>query len=248
MRTVILVSALLSALVLSGFAGRHTYGSREVKASGITKTIAPAVTPFTAVVISFPLNADISVEEGATASIQAEGDENILSYLKTRVTGNTLEVYCDNNVSFRGDYQVSAHIRLPRLVAVSLVGAANAAINGNVKGDKFELQISGAATAHIGNMSVHRFVSDISGSGNVEVADGNADRADFEISGSGRVQAYALKANEVSASISGSGTSEITAVQKLWADVSGSGTIKYQGQPELMRGDVSGSGGLYHQQ
>jgi hypothetical protein len=105
------------------------------------------------------------------------------------------------------------------------------------------------------------FKSDISGSGSVDLSASIAGKADFEISGSGEVHAsgtsQAMKADitgsgkvlaanletdKCKVQISGSGDVEINVKSELDADITGSGTVSYKGNPARVNADSSGSG------
>ena len=243
MKAFILVAALAaSVLTLSFVCTNHV-----VRGNGKMTTAHPDVTSFDAIEIAFPMKAGISVQDGATASVQYDGDENILSYIKTKVRNHTLVIYCDDNLSFRDGSDVTANIKIPAITALSLSSSERAIISGNIKSPKFKLDISGSGSTSIENLNVADFESDISGSGSIDVNGGSVNKAQYEISGSGRVRAYPLQANEVYASISGSGKTEVSATQKLSIDISGSGTIRYKGRPDIVKQDISGSGSLLHE-
>lgn len=81
----------------------------------------------------------------------------------------------------------------------------------------------------------------ISGSGRIE-ATGSAERMDATISGSGKVLAVGLKVQIASVRISGSGDVEIEVGKELEANISGSGSVSYKGNPSKVNSNASGSG------
>ena len=82
---------------------------------------------------------------------------------------------------------------------------------------------------------------DISGSGTV-VLEGKGDDGDIEISGSGTLYAEDFSTHTFQIEISGSGKCEVNVSQTLDADISGSGSVYYKGNPEKVRSNISGSG------
>ena len=62
------------------------------------------------------------------------------------------------------------------------------------------------------------------------------------VSGSGDVEAYDLKTEKAELKIAGSGSIGISVEKEIVARVSGSGDIKYKGQPRIEDIKVSGSG------
>jgi hypothetical protein len=82
---------------------------------------------------------------------------------------------------------------------------------------------------------------EISGSGKIE-ASGSAQSIKASISGSGRVNASNLEVDKCTVRISGSGDVEIHVKSELDANISGSGTVSYKGNPSHVNGHSSGSG------
>jgi hypothetical protein len=115
----------------------------------------------------------------------------------------------------------------------------------NVKGSAKELssQVSGS-----GRVSLHVDVSgdsdfSISGSGKIE-ASGKADELKTSISGSGKVFASDLEVNKADIHISGSGNAEVNVKDELETRISGSGNVRYKGNPNKVNANSSGSGSV----
>ena len=182
------------------------------------------------------------MQSGAQPGIQMNGYENILKHITTTVKNNTLYVKCDLGETWTIDCDgLTTQITLPSLTSLTLTGAPDADIHGNVAGGNFKLDISGKANVTIDNINVDTFASDVSGAADITIKGGTVKSAAYEISGAAKVKAFPLQAGETVASISGAGTSEVTAITKLTASISGAGTIKYKGHPSISQ-DVSGVG------
>lgn len=124
-------------------------------------------------------------------------------------------------------------------------------IEANVAGSG-RLQVGGSCNAlesdvsGSGRVVVHAKISGtadvgISGSGRIE-ASGTAQAMKATVSGSGEVHASNLEVNNCSVRISGSGDVEINVKNELDANISGSGTVSYKGNPSHVNGHSSGSG------
>jgi hypothetical protein len=204
----------------------------------------PMVSTFNAVEIELPIQADITVQEGATPMVRVDGYENVLTHIMAKVQGNKLKIYTDLDETWEIDCDdVVVHITVPAMASLSLSGAPDADIHGNIAGDQFKLDISGASTVTIDNINVNDFSSEISGAAEIKVKGGTVKRAAYEVSGAGKIIAFPLKTEETSASISGAGKGEVTASQKLMASISGAGQIKYKGHPSVSK-EVSGVGAV----
>lgn len=213
-----------------------------LRGEGSRTTSAPAVSSFSAVDINIAVKADITVQNGAQPGIQFNGYENIIKHIKTSVKNNTLYITSDLDDMWDIDLDgVTANITVPSITALTLTGAPDANMHGNITGSDFKLEISGASKVVIDNINVDNFSSEVSGAADIEVKGGAVKKASYEISGAGKILAFPLQAAETSASISGAGKSEVTALTKLHASISGAGTIKYKGHPEVTQ-EVSGVG------
>lgn len=162
------------------------------------------------------------------------------------------------SVSGSGDLIGETKITTSRL-NLSVSGSGSLQIDADVSGD-VESSLSGSGRLDLKG-KCRSFESSVSGSGKMELNLMIADKADFEVSGSGKVRA-AGTAQEVKASISGSGQVlaanlvvdrcdvrisgsgdvEINVNKELDANISGSGTVTYKGNPSHVNSHASGSG------
>ncbi len=145
----------------------------------------------------------------------------------------------DLNVSGSGSLQIEAD--------------ASGKMEGNVSGSG-ELIVKGSCTS---------FESDVSGSGEVSLSATIRQGADFGVSGSGKIRAEGtvkevkthisgsgkvlagnLEADKCEVRISGSGDVEINVKSDLDANISGSGTVSYKGNPSHVNSHSSGSGSV----
>ena len=101
--------------------------------------------------------------------------------------------------------------------------------------------ISGSGKITLNGAVQGTLSSGISGSGKLE-ASGTAKTLRSSISGSGKVAGFTLAVENCFARISGSGTVEISATKEIDAEISGSGTVLYKGNPDHVSSHSSGSG------
>ena len=97
-----------------------------------------------------------------------------------------------------------------------------------------------------GNVTMKLNVTDaanfgVSGSGKINAA-GTASKVKVSISGSGKVLAADLETNTCDVRISGSGDVEINVKEALDANISGSGSVSYKGDPKRLNSHSAGSG------
>ena len=216
----------------------------RLKGEGKKTTSTPVVTGFNAVDIDLSLKADITIQSGAQPAITYDGYENLIKHIKTEVRDNTLYITGDLTDTWNMDCDdVTAHITLPSLSALSMSGASDAYLHGNMTGPSFELSISGSSKVIVDNINVDTFSTEASGAAHIEIKAGSVKSASYELSGAGKILAFPLQTVETSASISGAGKGEVTATATLDVDISGAGSIKYKGHPTVTQ-EVSGVGSI----
>ena len=77
---------------------------------------------------------------------------------------------------------------------------------------------------------------------NTIVLGGTVGIAEFSIAGSGTVRAFDCTMDELECKIAGSGDIEAFVVNKIKAEIAGSGSVKYKGDPQDIQKKVMGSG------
>lgn len=162
------------------------------------------------------------------------------------------------NVSGSGDIVGETKISTENL-DLNVSGSGSLKIEVEASGD-IEADVSGS-----GNMDLkakcRSFDSDVSGSGNIRLSSNITDVADLGVSGSGRIMASGtagsvkagisgsgkvlaadLETSRCQVRISGSGDVEINVKNELDANITGSGSVSYRGNPSKVNSHASGSG------
>ena len=161
---------------------------------------------------------NVDVRFGATTSVVIAADDNILPLLSSRVIDGTLKI--ESRGSYRTRNPIRVWITTPRLDEFTTMGSGNVVIH-DVSSPHLKLTLQG--------------------SGDIE-ANGRTGELDLALMGSGRAQLGDLAATDVSAGVFGSGTAVVRARGKLDAQMFGSGTLRYIGNPKSMRSSHFGSG------
>ena len=105
----------------------------------------------------------------------------------------------------------------------------------------FDSHVSGSGRVRMDITVAERAAFGISGSGKIEVS-GTAQEMKASISGSGEVRGANLVVDKCDVRISGSGGVEISVNKELDANISGSGSVGYKGNPPHVNSHSSGSG------
>jgi hypothetical protein len=191
-----------------------------VMGSGTMASASRDVTGFDSVVIAGSGTATIEVTGVDSLTIEAE--DNILPLLTSNVSGTILELGVESSIS--PTRPITYSITVASLSSIEILGNANVMASG-VDSDALRVVISGSS---------------------VVSAAGTATEVDVEISGSGSYAGSDLVASIRRVEITGYGTATVNATEELHANISGSGTIRYLGDPSVTE-SVSGSGTISRQ-
>jgi len=170
-----------------------------------------------------------------------EADQNLLPYIRTRVSGTILIVDNGTRKCLRSDYPIRVYVHTPEIKLMNLVGSGMITAE-SVYADELRLQIEGSGHIDITGIDVLDLQVIISGSGNVNLR-GKTDIVEYTIAGSGTISAQSLLSNSCTVEISGSGDIYCNVEEKLDVLISGSGNIYYKGIPSIST-NISGSGNV----
>ncbi len=187
-----------------------------VEGSGVETTQTRTVEPFDRVRIEG--SAEAIVRIGEPQKVTIVGDDNLLEHVRTRVVDGTLELGMDSG-SYRFRKELRFEITVPRLTGVAVAGSGDLQAIG-IDCDTFDVSIAGSG--------------DVKGAGRTQ-------RLEVDIAGSGDVALFSLAARSADVAIAGSGQVDVTVSDELDAQVFGSGSVRYRGEPRVKR-SIAGSG------
>ena len=170
-----------------------------------------------------------------------ETDQNLIPYIRTRVSGTTLIVDNGTRKCLRSEYPIRIYVHLPEINMMNLVGSGLISAEA-VYADELNLTIEGSGVIDVSGIDVLDLSVLITGSGDVKLY-GESDNADYIITGSGNIDAKNVLTNTCLAEIEGSGSIYVNVITRLTAIISGSGSIFYRGTPPVST-QISGSGEL----
>jgi len=187
---------------------------------------------------------DVDLVAGKEGKIIIKGEENILAAIVVEVEDNTLKIHNKNNTNLRPSMGKKVQLTIPfdKISELALAGSGDIQTKSSIKSDKFLAKLSGSGNFNLA-VDSNSLELNLSGSGNVRLK-GTADNFTTKLSGSGDIDAADLKSKNVDVNVSGSGNSRVNCNESLTARVSGSGDIKYSGNPEKRDVKVSGSGNI----
>jgi len=156
---------------------------------------------------------------------------------------NCSDVLKGNNVNVRlnGSGDLHANLEVNNL-DLGISGSGNAQFSG-VRGS-LKISVSGSGDVEASNLQLENCSTSTNGSGDMKLSGAVVDLS-IKVSGSGDINAYNLKAVNASITCNGSGDVVVNVVEKLQANLSGSGDVTYTGSPSMVDVDARGSGEVY---
>ena len=168
-----------------------------------------------------PLKLAVTAPMVKSMKITGSGDFDLLN-----------DATVDHDVEFTvvGSGDIEARSITCDKLSLSISGSGDIDIN-KVEAKRFETLIAGSGDVEAKSVQAREVYASISGSGDIELK-GKTDTAELRIAGSGDLKAHNLQARSVDASVAGSGDLTCYATESLKAFSSGSGDIRYKGDPK----------------
>lgn len=263
MRTLFKIGSglLLLAFLLIGLSfsilraqGTNTRGSHEGRElSSETRAITADVTE---IELSGPI--DMTLRQGAIASMKVSGEKRFLENVDTTQTGKLLHIGTKGMLlHHRQPLQVV--LTLPSIEKLNIRGSGDSTING-FSGDKIDVQLYGSGNVKF-NGRYKDVMASVLGSGDMEMNGGNSDKVEVALVGSGQMtvvgqckqfkadqtgsgdlDAEHLAAEMTAVDLRGSGTSVVQALKTADVTLRGSGDVSILGNPNQRSVSKTGSG------
>lgn len=234
------ITLLLFTITLSLSTNAQSWwgSNKKIKGNGNVVTVNRTTSDYDG--ISVGGSFDVILIEGKEGNIKIEGEENIIPYVETEVSGNTLKIKYQKNTNIYTTKRLTVTVTYSDINKVSLGGSGNITNEGVIKANDLKTSLGGS-----GNITLTIDADDVSanigGSGNIKL-EGNSEELNCSIAGSGSIKAYELSTDTLNATIAGSGSIRTTVKTKIKAKVVGSGSIYYKGNPKYIDTKSVGSG------
>jgi hypothetical protein len=206
------------ALAASGCCSMARFGTTTVQGSGSVASEARRLGRFTSIVIQN--SADVDIALGDTGSVTIEAEDNLLPYIQTRVWLGRLTIRTRPLASISATRPIHIIVTTRTLGSVSLQGSGNVRA-ADLNGKALQVRLPGSGTI---------------------AATGTVDQLRISLDGSGDIACSTLQARATTVNLTGSGNVSVYASERLDATLSGSGNIRYAGNPATVRPRISGSG------
>lgn len=232
--SILLVAALLIISTIQA--------QKKIKGNGQITAITRSTSDYDAV--KFAGSFDYVLVSGKEGEIEIEGEENLLQYIITEVKNGTLSVTTQNKISLQPSRNQTITITVPfeKISAVSLAGSGDVWNENPISATHFKAAIAGSGDVKL-EVTATSIDATVTGSGDLDLK-GQTNSLKASVTGSGDYNGFNLIANDVEVSVNGSGDAEVVCNGSLIARVSGSGDIKYRGNPKTEDSKVAGSGSI----
>lgn len=175
-------------------------------------------------------------------SVRIEANDNLQDRLVVRVNGSTLEIRPENNLSIRGNATLRAFITTSNLMDINLSGASTLTFEDEWAVNNGSLRLSGASNLH-GEVTATQLEVRASGASDVDLF-GTAEALNVDLSGSSGLKDFDLQVQRLNIDLSGSSDAYLSINESIEIDASGSSSLNYRGNPEILRQNLSGSSEL----
>jgi hypothetical protein len=157
------------------------------------------------------------------------------------IIGETKIVAKDIDLNVSGSGNMKVEVEASGSIESDVSGSGNIDLKGRC--NTFNSDVSGSGKVNVGLQASGNAEFGITGSGKIE-ASGSAANVKTSISGSGRLLAANLETNSCEVRIAGSGDVEINVKNELDANITGSGSVRYKGNPSKVNSHSAGSGSV----
>ena len=194
--------------------------------------------------ISASGSVNVTLQKGPQ-SVVVETDDNIMRYVETAVSDNTLKIRLKNINNLR-NATVNVYVTAPVLKDIDASASAEIESKGSITSDsEIELKASSGSKIQM-DLDAPSVKADASSGGSV-IASGRTRNLTAKSSSGSNVNALSLKAENATANASSGGSVRVSASISVKAEASSGATVKYTGgatdvkKNESSGGSVSGN-------
>lgn len=184
--------------------------------------------------------ARVYITQDEKHQLRIVADSNIIPYIRTDIRGKALKIYSDTFIvdAERFDLYLSAK----EINEIDLERGARLYTENQLQSETLELDISAGSKAEM-TIHVNRLECSLSAGSKCELS-GYSDFVDIDASAGSIVNAYHLTINECKVDASSGSMLKLNVKEKLMAVASSGSNIKYRGNPEVDKIDISSGANL----
>ena len=180
---------------------------------------------------------DVEVKMGDALSVVVEADDNIIKFIETKVSGNTLKIRTEGLHSY-SDVHMKVYVTVPSLRAISASASAEVVGENILKGSE-KLTFKDSSSASIkAEVDAPEIETEANSSASISLT-GKTRNHKAEASSSADINTFELLSENTTASASSSADIKVHASVSLNAHASSSGTVEYKGAATVTKSESS---------
>jgi hypothetical protein len=187
-----------------------------IRGNGQIKTEERAISAFTEIDAG---GAFVIEWENGPPALRITTDENLLTYVKSDVSDNTLRLRTHDQIW--PTHGITVVISSPTRTGARIRGAVKLTVK-QLTGPKFVFEASGASRVSL---------------------DGNIDELLADMTGASKLEASSLQTKTAEISTTGAGDAEIAVAETLKVAITGAGKVTYSGNPTVEK-HITGAGSV----
>jgi hypothetical protein len=180
---------------------------------------------------------DVEVTTGDAFKVVVEADDNIIKYVETKVSGNTLKINTEDLHSY-SDVHMKVYVTAPNITAISASASADVvAENTLTSSGKLTFKASSSSSIKA-EVNAPEIETDASSSATITLT-GKTKTHKTEASSSAEIKTFGLLSENTTAHASSSANIEVHASVNLDAKASSSGSVDYKGAATVTKSESS---------
>lgn len=185
---------------------------------------------------------EVQYEQADSAYLIASGSSTVIEALEVSDSKGELSIELKNKRAFSGSKkELILRVGSPKLRSIDYEGVGTLHLKGHFEGDVLKISSKGVGQIKIDDLHVGAFSLTSKSVGTVEMK-GSANETSIHSDGIGEIDASGFRSKEVDIVSKGAGNLSVYAEQVLRVSMSGIGNVKYYGDPEDVKTDISGMG------
>ncbi len=202
----------------------------RVGGSGDMATETRSITEFERIVLAG--EGSVLLSTGPDGQVEIETDDNLLTHLRTDVSGDTLTISTEPGIDIDPTSGVTYRLGCPEITAVVLSGAGTIDLATCATPGALAMELPGAGTIVAPDLEVSTLRASLPGAGSI-VASGRAGLLEVVLAGAGEFDGRDLRADDASIESSGVGMTTVWATDELFVSLTGVGSVRYYGEPQV---------------
>jgi hypothetical protein len=193
-----------------------------------------------AVASSIPL--DLEIIQDDQESLALEDDDGQLAEVEVSMEGQTVRIRSKNrSTNWKRPVKGVLHVR--RIESIHL-GGTGSITSASIRADDLKATISGSGKVRLRRLDAKDVKVVVSGAGTVDLGSGRVENLAVTVTGAGDVLAAKLRSDSGKVAISGAGSATLWPEKFLDVRITGVGSVKYYGDPQIVEKQVAGVGSV----